>query len=111
MKTTRVLQVLGLACVLLAAPSPVHATYVTIENIGGSPITAAALTFIVPSGSGITDQIVSPRVRIDPTNIYFDFDEGAPNSSCRNVHVTLDPANYQCQLRLKDSWDQWLQHL
>jgi hypothetical protein len=57
-----------------------EALFISIQNIGGSPITAAQFIFNVEPCQGVpfTFQIVSSRNRIDPTNIFLQFDEAHP---------------------------------
>ena len=64
----------------LITASKAEALYLTIENIGASPIVAAALGFDIDPFQEDTVfnldlQLFSSRTKIDPTNVYLQFDE------------------------------------
>lgn len=70
-------------CLLLVTPKA-DAAYVTIENIGTSPLLGMFFSFDIEpfpvAGSELDFQIFSHRARVDPTNKYFPFvfDESNP---------------------------------
>jgi hypothetical protein len=84
MRLTRVQWVVFQAALVLLFNLIVYqkseALFISIQNIGGSPITAAQFIFEVEPCQGVpfTFQIVSSRNRIDPTNIFLQFDEAHP---------------------------------
>ena len=70
-----------------------EALFISIQNIGGSPITAAQFFFDVESSEGtpFTFEIVSSRGRIDATNIYLQFDEVHPIGVGETYNTPLIP--------------------
>jgi hypothetical protein len=79
-----------------------EALFISIENIGGSPITAAYFRFTVePSqGTPFILEIMSSRVREDPTNIYLQFDEAHPIPIGGTYDTPLIPALTDVTFRL-----------
>ena len=80
-----------------------EALFISIENVGGSPIIAATLTFHVEPclGSPFDFQIVSSRVRIDPTNIFLQFDEAHPIGVGETYNTPVIPELTGANFRLK----------
>src|SRR5262245_15617772 len=90
----RVVQVILVLLLSLATHQKSEALFISIENIGGGPIVAAFFRFtMLPSqGDPFTVEIASSRFRIDPTNIYLQFDEANPIGVGETYDTPLIPA-------------------
>ena len=90
----RIVQIALVLLLNLAVYQKSEALFISIENIGGSPIIAAFFTFTVqPSqGTPFTLEIMLSRARVDTTNIYLQFDEAHPIPVGQTYDTPLIPA-------------------
>jgi hypothetical protein len=100
----RVVQVILVLLLSLATYQKSEALFISIENIGGSPIVAAFFRFTVEPSQGdqFTLEIVSSRVREDQTNIYLQFDEANPIGVGETYNSPLIPELTGVTFRLQD---------